>query len=1367
MGVDMRTWIAITAFIIVIVSGCASLSYPAEGMNDVNGAPLRYQVVDKPITLSSSNRPLLNYYWTYTYTHSDMTIFAYVNNTQVVVKKSTGVVIWSGTLNKGQHQNLLKSQLGSPGVYEVNGTMPYGLLVGDHLSTYVMGYYALDYWGRGASTQFYSYQVKWGSTAYDPHVIVFSCEDNNYVEIRNTVTNTVIWNGTLNSGKRYDSSTINDMYLTVNSTKPVTLLSYTDQGYYVPACDTQRFTGKRFYTYAGKAGGWSEGASIIAYEDNTHATLRDTDTGQIIWNGVLNVGQIYNYNAGATGKFLTVESDKNVTFAIEPYGPYTNNYYHSLYVYDGASGTGIGKLFYHPALQAGSIAANLIVFSYQNNSLVKIYNPSGTVVWSGNMNAGQYYIYNVATAGVHKVESTGYASVLFDVGDLAGADFAPVFFSLNPIPIILTQTLNPKVISSGGQSGISVHVNDVVTSIWNADVKFNSTCGIVTPSSSKSDVSGNTISLFDAPQVNSKTVCSINATATKQGYVPGWDVDQITINGPDPATLYSYVFANPGVVKSQGTSQIRVMVTDGLNPVSNVQVNLSLSAGSASPMSGLTNANGEFSSVFTAPQTGANQTVVVITADAEKTGFQQGQGQTQVTVLPSGTTNPILTVQITPVPRQILALRTSTITVKVTDGTNPVQGVQVYLNATNGSLNPKSGLTNVNGEFQSVFTAPNVTRLTQVIIIASAEKSGYIPGSGQDVISVLPADITVNLTANPKVIYVRDKSEILLEASNPLVGGIDNASLTLYLTPNVGTITPSTGQTDAQGRFKAIYTPPPNLTYDQTVIIRANVSKPMFNVGHGQVDVKVVMYPVLYVSILPEKSIVKPGEKVTLRVTVQDAKSGAPVPNATVNLTSDKGSIQPKQGLTNSTGVVSAVFTAPITNISMDVNITAEAFKKNYTGGNDTISIRIEPVPRPVIRVRTPNGGENWTVDTSHDIWWEVSGGTGYIFSNVSYSPDGASGPWIPIVNDLNNTGVYKWRVPVIKTTFNAYIRVEVYDSEGANASDISDKGFTIFNPVDYQRVLDRVEVTPSDIVVNLKATVQFTAKGYDINGIEIPGLKFTWELSTPDLGTITPAGVYTSSNVETEGDVSATASSGGVTKTGYAHVKISKNARMLSKVTITPEVKEVLVNSTLDLFATAYDTQGQPIPDASFNWKISGNYGSIAPTTGNKTTLTALLKGYALISVTASYNGLQKSASVNISLVYELSGGTQKDTDQNKSNNSLLIAGGVVAGIAVAMVLFFYFFYWRRRGKQQQPKPVPFAFPPEPIGLTPEPTEYPETPQDTDIPPVIPPPVGMESTPAPVTEPEPATGMSVCPRCKNEIPPGIKFCNECGHKLF
>jgi hypothetical protein len=279
MGVDMRTWMAITAFIIVMVSGCASLSCPAEGMNDVNGAPLRYQVVDKPITLSSSNRPLLNYYWTYTYTHSDMTIFAYVNNTRVVVKKSTGVVIWSGTLNKGQHQNLLKSQLGSPGVYEVNGTMPYGLLVGDHLSTYVMGYYALDYWGRGASTQFYSYQVKWGSTAYDPHVIVFSCEDNNYVEIRNTVTNTVIWNGTLNSGKRYDSSTINDMYLTVNSTKPVTLLSYTDQGYYVPACDTQRFTGKRFYTYAGKAGGWSEGASIIAYEDNTHATLRYTDTG--------------------------------------------------------------------------------------------------------------------------------------------------------------------------------------------------------------------------------------------------------------------------------------------------------------------------------------------------------------------------------------------------------------------------------------------------------------------------------------------------------------------------------------------------------------------------------------------------------------------------------------------------------------------------------------------------------------------------------------------------------------------------------------------------------------------------------------------------------------------------------------------------------------------------------------------------------------------------------------------------------------------------------------------------------------------------------------------------------------------------------
>jgi hypothetical protein len=1126
---------------------------------------------------------------------------------------------------------------------------------------------------------------------------------------------------------------------------------------------------------------------VTAYVNGTQIAMTNLDNGAALWSGTLNAGQVYSYVT--PGKYyMKVVSTNNITLAEQPYGAYTNpgagTYYHSLYVFDGETGTGVGKLFYYPAIASstsgGSNRGMFVIFSYSQNSQTSLYGPTGSLIWSGVLNKGQNYKYAVpsgsAAAGIYKIESTGYSSILFDWGDYHGADFAPVFFSLQPIPIYVTQTANPKVISSKGQSTLSVHVNDIVTSLWNADVKFNSSCGSVNPSSAKSDVSGNLITTFNAPTTNVKTFCDVNATARKSGYVPGSDVDSITVNGPDPATLYTYVFANPSVVKSQGTSQLRVMVTDGFNLVGAAQVNLSMSGGSANPMGGFTNANGEFFSTFTAPLTGANQTVVVINADAIKASYQSGQGQTQVTVLPSGTTNPILSVILTPSPRQVLALRTSTINVKVTDGTNPVQAAQVYLNATNGSLNPMSGMTNANGDFQSTFTAPNVSKISQIMIIGSAQKTGYVPGSGQDVVSVLPADIKVNITATPKIIYIKDKSDIALEASNQLAGPIDNASLCFWLTPNVGSIAPISGKTDAQGKFKAVYTPPPNLTYDQTVIIRANLSKPTFNVGKGQVDVKVVIYPVLYVSMLPDKSIVKPGESITVRTIVQNAKTGAPIPNATVNLTVTGGGIAPKQGLTNASGGLAAKFTAPIVNVTTFVNITAVATKTNYTTGNATQMIQIEPSPLPIVKVKTPKGGENWTVNTQHDLWWDLSGGTGFIHSNISYSTTGQSGPWTLVIADLN-TSAYKWTVPNLKTTFDAYIKVDAYDSTGASATDLCDGPFTIYNPVNYQRELDKVEVTPSDITVNLKATVQFTAKGYDTLGVEIAGLKFTWAVSTTDLGGVTSAGLYTSSNVETDGEVSATASSGGVVKTGYAHVTISKNAKMLGKVTIAPSPKEMLVNASLLMTATAFDTNGDLL-SAAMNWKISGNAGSIAPSTGNQTTLQALLKGYVLITATASYNGLQKSTSINISLVYTLSGGQTDDSSNNKGIDPAIIAGAAVGAIVTGMFLFLFFFY-KKKKKRPQAQQNPFLFGPEPEQPFPvrEATAEPPTllshrPAEDKFP--FPEEAGAAAVAAPImgtpitAEPEPPQGdMKTCSRCKNDVPAGVKFCNECGHKMF
>ncbi|MHA2100162.1 MAG: outer membrane protein assembly factor BamB family protein, partial [Candidatus Kariarchaeaceae archaeon] len=80
----------------------------------------------------------------------------------------------------------------------------------------------------------------------------------------------------------------------------------------------------------------------------------------------------------------------------------------------------------------------------------------------------------------------------------------------------------------------------------------------------------------------------------------------------------------------------------------------------------------------------------------------------------------------------------STISVHVTDGTNPVQGATVNLVSDNGGIfSPQSGITDANGDFKSIFNAPII--ISQIIckISAEASKTGYNDGSGS-------VDVTIN-----------------------------------------------------------------------------------------------------------------------------------------------------------------------------------------------------------------------------------------------------------------------------------------------------------------------------------------------------------------------------------------------------------------------------------------------------------------------------------------------------------------------------------------------------------------------------------------------------------------------------------------------
>jgi hypothetical protein len=93
----------------------------------------------------------------------------------------------------------------------------------------------------------------------------------------------------------------------------------------------------------------------------------------------------------------------------------------------------------------------------------------------------------------------------------------------------------------------------------------------------------------------------------------------------------------------------------------------------------------------------------------------------------------------------------------------------------------------------------------------------------------------------------------------------------------------------------------------------------------------------------------------------------------------------------------------------------------------------------PAITVTSPDGGENLTVGSNHEITWQSSGIIGSV--NIEYSTTSGE-TWAAVVNSTPNDGSYLWVVPETPSEY-CLIRISGCDSDGAPA-DVSDSVFSI-----------------------------------------------------------------------------------------------------------------------------------------------------------------------------------------------------------------------------------------------------------------------------------------------------------------------------------
>jgi len=168
---------------------------------------------------------------------------------------------------------------------------------------------------------------------------------------------------------------------------------------------------------------------------------------------------------------------------------------------------------------------------------------------------------------------------------------------------------------------------------------------------------------------------------------------------------------------------------------------------------------------------------------------------------------------------------------------------------------------------------------------------------------------------------------------------------------------------------------------------------------------------------------------------------------------------------------------------------------------------------------------------------------------------------------------------------------------------------------------LARIEVSPSEITLNVGETCQFEAKGYDDYGNEIPGLTFTWSSSNETVGTVNETGFFT-------------ALYPGFTYVNATNQSVVGSARV--NVIYTPEVTTVVVSpskvtlnitETLQFTATAYDQYGKEMPGVEFTWSSSNTTVGTVNETGF---FTALYPGFTYVNATAP-NGVNGTASVTV----------------------------------------------------------------------------------------------------------------------------------------
>jgi len=279
-----------------------------------------------------------------------------------------------------------------------------------------------------------------------------------------------------------------------------------------------------------------------------------------------------------------------------------------------------------------------------------------------------------------------------------------------------------------------------------------------------------------------------------------------------------------------------------------------------------------------------------------------------------------------------------TVTVYVSNASGGMANAAVTLLALRGgSFSPASGVTDQTGHFSTAFTAPNVTDVSYVRLIATATEAGYADGSCHEYLKVLPM-LHTQLSTDPATVKSEATVAAIFHVTNGLAQSVINASLTAAV--DNGTLSAGTGVTGTDGSLTLNFTAPYTLS-PLNVTITVTAQHAGYTDGHDQETIT-VLQNVLAVKLTPNlATITSEGNTTVTALVTCDAN---PVPNANVTVSSGStGNFSSTTGITNSNGMATFPFTAPLTTSTLNATVTATATKSHYIDGANQTVITIVP----------------------------------------------------------------------------------------------------------------------------------------------------------------------------------------------------------------------------------------------------------------------------------------------------------------------------------------------------------------------------------------------------------------------------------------